>query len=179
MSDYSAIFQLVSNLMRKEHVFCILIGGFAVNFYKVSRNTADVDFLITKEDFYKILEFLVKNGFEQLSSHENFAHFKNTGIGLTGIDFMFVDKETFIKIEREGQKLKIGKNEFIVPSLSHLIALKLHSMKSNFKDRFGKDFPDIIALIRTNHLNVNDDQFKQLCLKFGSQEIYQKIMEAM
>jgi len=31
-----------------------LIGGFAVNYYKVARYTADVDFLIAEEDFEKV-----------------------------------------------------------------------------------------------------------------------------
>ena len=165
--------------MRTHKASCILIGGFAVNFYKVSRATADVDFLITKEDFDRICGVLLDEGFKQLSHQENFAHFQSSGLGLIGVDFMFVDPETFSKIEEGGQRFKIGKNEFIVPSLSHLIALKLHSMKFNFKDRLAKDFPDIIGLVRTNRVNVHDKQFKELCLKYGSQEIYERIMEVL
>lgn len=179
MSDYSTIFQLISKLMRTQGASCILIGGFAVNFYKVSRATADVDFLITKEDFDKICDVLFNEGFKQLSKQENFAHFQSSGLDSIGVDFMFVDPETFTKIEEEGQRFKIGKNEFIVPALNHLIALKLHSMKFNFKDRLAKDFPDIIGLIRTNNVNVQDDDFKELCLKYGSQEIYDRIMEVL
>ncbi len=179
MSDYSTVFQLVSNLMRKQDASCILIGGFAINFYKVSRATADVDFLITKEDFEKILQDLFDKGFKQLSRQENFVHLQSSGLGSIGVDFMFVDHETFAKIAEEGQKLKIGKNEFIVPSLSHLIALKLHSMKFNFKDRLAKDFPDIIGLIRTNQINAQGKDFKELCLKYGSEEIYQRILEVL
>lgn len=179
MNDYSSVFQLVSNLMHKEKASCILIGGFAVNFYKVSRNTADVDFLITKEDFYKISGLLASEGFKPLSAHENFAHFQSPGSGLIGIDFMFVDQDTFVKIKQEGQRFKVGKNEFIVPSLNHLMALKLHSMKFNFKDRLVKDFPDIIGLIRTNRLNIHDNHLKELCLKYGSEEIYQRILEVL
>ena len=165
--------------MRTQNASCILIGGFAVNFYKVSRATADVDFLITKEDFDKICGVLLAEGFKQLSKQENFAHFQSSGLGLIGVDFMFVDRETFAKIEEEGQKLKIGKTEFMVPSLSRLIALKLHSMKFNFKDRLAKDFPDIIGLIRTNQVNVHDTNFKELCLKYGSPEIYERIEEVL
>jgi len=150
-----------------------------VNFYKVSRATADVDFLITKEDFNKISAALLSEGFEQISGHENFAHFQSSGLGLIGVDFMFVGHETFAKMKEEGQKFKVGKNEFVVPSLNHLIALKLHSMKFNFKDRLAKDFPDIIGLIRTNHLDVRDNRFKELCLKYGSEEIYQRILEVL
>ena len=40
-----------------------------------------------------------------------------------------------------------------------------------------KDFPDIINLIRMNEVNVRDEKFKELCLKFGDAQIYQKILE--
>ena len=179
MSDYSSIFQLISNLMNEEKTSCVLIGGFAVNFHKVSRATADVDFLITKEDFNKISGFLIKAGFKELSAHENFAHFESSRLGSVGVDFMFVDQEVFGKIKEDGQRFKIGKNAFVVPSLNHLIALKLHSMKFNLKDRLAKDFPDVIGLIRTNRLNIHEDSFKELCLKFGSEEIYQRILEVL
>jgi len=179
MSDYSSVFQLISNLMDKEKTSCVLIGGFAVNFHKVSRATADVDFLITQEDFNKISGSLIKEGFKELSMHENFAHFQSSGLGSVGVDFMFVDQEVFGKIKQDGQRFKVGKNEFVVPSLNHLIALKLHSMKFNLKDRLAKDFPDVIGLVRTNHLDVHENSFKELCLKFGSEDIYQRILEVM
>jgi hypothetical protein len=165
--------------MRKEKTSCILIGGFAVNFHKVSRTTADVDFLITKQDFDKISDDLNGAGYKELSRHENFAHFQSPRAGLVGVDFMFVDQATFEKIRQEGQKIRVGKNEFVVPSLLHLIALKLHSMKFNLKDRLAKDFPDVIGLIRTNNINIYDKHFKESCLKYGSEEIYQRILEVL
>jgi hypothetical protein len=66
----------------------------------------------------------------------------------------------------------------MVPSLSHLIALKLHSIKYNPKLRLTRDLPDIINLIRINELNHKNPDFKELCLKFGTEEIYNKILEA-
>jgi hypothetical protein len=48
------VFHLMSDLTEKEGVSCILIGGFAVNYYKVTRQTAAVDFLIAKDDFKNI-----------------------------------------------------------------------------------------------------------------------------
>lgn len=41
------IFHLISEIFKKNNVNSVLIGGFAVNYYKVTRQTADIDFLIT------------------------------------------------------------------------------------------------------------------------------------
>ncbi len=58
--DNNSVFHLMADLTQQEGVPCVMIGGFAINHYKVSRQTADVDFLITKEDFLKITDLLVK-----------------------------------------------------------------------------------------------------------------------
>lgn len=178
MNDRS-IFHLISNFTKEEGVPCILIGGFAVNYYKVMRQTADIDLLMAKEDFEKILIFLQRAGYKKDFVQDHFAQLKSTRLSLMDVDLMFVDRETLNKILKESQKIKIAKQELLVPSLFHLIALKLHSIKHNPKIRLTKDLPDIINLIRINELDVQDEKFKELCLKYGDSEIYQKIREVL
>lgn len=36
---------------------------------------------------------------------------------------------------------------------------------------------DIIELIKVNKVDVKNAEFKELCLKYGSEEFYQKILE--
>lgn len=175
---YSSVFHLAADLIRKHNVVCVLIGGFAINFYKIQRNTQDTDFLITKEDFSKVRIFLEQEGYQMVSNHENFAQFEDKEHRLMDIDFMFVDSQTINKIFNAGQKMKIVGQEFTVPSLEHLIALKMHAIKYNQKIRLFKDLPDIIGLIKANQLNVKEDKFKQLCLKHGNEQIYKHILEA-
>ena len=174
-----SVFHLISELTQKKDVSCVLIGGFAINHYNVSRQTADVDFLITKEDFDKISPLLEKAGYKQSLSQDTFAQFKSNRLPLMDIDFMFVDTETLKKISTEAQQLTIAGQKFKVPSLNHLIALKLHSIKHNPKLRLTTDFPDIINLIRINKVNVKEAHFKELCLKFGTEEIYNRILEIL
>lgn len=176
--DQDSIFHLISKLIKQEKISCVLIGGFAVNYYHVTRQTADVDFLITKEGFEKISGVLEREGYKRGLSQENFAQFESSRSSLLNIDFMFVDKETLEKIMKEAEKIKIAGQIFMVPSLFHLIALKLHSIKHNARLRLTKDLPDIINLIRINKVNVKDKKFKELCLKYGTQEIYDRILEA-
>lgn len=178
MSDFSSVFHLVSEICQKEKISCVLIGGYAVNYYKVSRQTGDVDFMITKEGFERISSALKDEDYRQECLHDNFAQFKSTKLPLMDVDFMFVDQNTFDKILKEAVSCKIGKWQFVLPSLDHLIALKLHAVKSNYKLRWTKDLPDIINLVRINKVDVRCAKFKELCLKFGTVELYQKILEA-
>ncbi len=178
MNDRS-IFHLISDLTHKEGVSCVLIGGFAINYYRVTRQTADVDFLITKEDFDKIANLLEKAGYKKTLLQENFAQLQSSHLSLLDVDFMFVDQETLTKIKNEGKEITIARQKLIVPSLYHLIALKLHSIKFNPKIRLTKDFPDIVNLIRINQIDIKNKEFKELCLKYGTADLYQKILEAL
>ena len=170
-----SVFHLISDLTKEEGVSCVLIGGFAINHYRVTRQTADVDFLITKEDFDKILGLLEKAGYKKALLQENFAQLQSSHLSLMDVDFMFVDQETLQKIMKEGQEFKIVGQTFTVPSLYHLIALKLHSIKHNPKLRLMKDLPDIINLIRINEIDIKDVKFKKLCLKYGTIDCLQCI----
>ena len=178
MNDRS-VFHLISDITHEEGVSCVLIGGFAINHYRVTRQTADVDFLITKEDFDKIVVLLEKAGYKKTSLQENFVQLESSRLALLNVDFMFVDQATLSKIKEEGNRFKIVGQTFTVPSLYHLIALKLHSIKHNSRVRLTKDMPDIINLIRVNEINVKDKRFRELCLKYGTSGLYDKISEAV
>ena len=172
---YPSVFHLISTEFQKAKIPCILIGGFAVNYYKVGRQTGDVDFLIRDEDFKKASELLVKAGYKITASEKMFARFGNNQSGLMDIDLMFVDPETLEGIAKEGEQTKIAGHQFTVPSLNHLIALKLHSIKFNPNREF-KDLLDIVDLIKMNKLNIKSNMFKSLCLKYGPEAIYEKIL---
>ena len=81
---YPTVFHLISTVVDKADVHCVLIGGFAVNYYKVTRQTADVDFLITENDFKKILEAIYSHlNYTQLNIILNFVRIKTYQILLT------------------------------------------------------------------------------------------------
>ena len=178
MNDQS-VFHLISEVTHQEGVSCVLIGGFAVNHYKVARQTVDIDFLIVKEDFERISDALKKAGYQQFSTQENFVQLESAKLSLRNIDFMFVDRSTLDKIMEESESITISGQKFIVPSLNHLIALKLHSIKNNEKLRLLKDLPDIVSLIRKNDVDVESKEFKELCLKYGTENLYQRILEVI
>ena len=174
---YPTTFHLISDIFAKKKAIGILIGGFAVNYYKLTRQTADIDFLITQDDFERIAALLEQNGFKKDYAQEVFVRFKGEKPNFMDIDFMFVDKETLDKIIKEGNEANIAGVKFIIPSLAHLIALKLHSIKHNPKIREYKDLLDIIELIRINKVNVENAEFRSLCLKYGTEALYHRIVE--
>lgn len=176
---YPTIFHLIADLTEKSKIACVVIGGFAVNYYKVGRQTVDVDMLITREDFEKIIIVLHRAGYQKNYIQETFAKFTGKKTNLMDVDFMFVNKETLERIIADGKKISIAGQKMMVPSLNNLIALKLHSLKYNYKIREIKDLPDIVNLIRVNNVPYKSKEFKELCLKYGPAEIYERILKAL
>lgn len=174
--NFERVFHLISDVSHELNITCILVGGFAVNYYKVTRQTADVDFIITREDFDKMYPVLKKAGYKYNEMQNVFARLRSDTRYLIDLDFMFVDKETLDKILHDGKKITIIGKQFIVPSLNTLIALKLHSIKHNPKIRENKDLPDIVNLIRINKIKYKNLKFKNLCLKYGTKKLYNKII---
>lgn len=177
---YQYVFQLFSDISKKKNIVFVLIGGFAVNYYKYARQTLDVDFIIKKDDFDKILVLLEDAGYKIDYSQEVFSRLTSPDKPLMmDIDFMFVDEETISKIIKDGKKTNIAGCDFLVPSLEHLIALKLHAIKYNPGIRLAKDIADIINLARINNFDLKSDKFHALCLKYASEGIYQRIMDGI
>lgn len=175
---YPSVFHLLLDIFKKAKINCILIGGFAVNYYKVTRQTVDIDFLCTKEDFTKIKDALEEEGYKEIRSEDNFVQLESIKPTLMDIDFMFVDQNTFDKINGSGNKINIAGLAFKIPSLLHLIALKLHSIKNNPK-REITDFPDIVRLISYNNIDVYNSDFRALCLRFGTDDLYERIKKSI
>ena len=96
---------------------------------------------------------------------------------LIDIDFMIVDDLTREKIIKDGKTIEVVGEKLIIPSLNHLIALKLHAIKNNQKNRIWKDLPDIIRLIQMNNIDCKNEAFKEICLKYGNHEIYKIILK--
>ncbi len=154
----------------------MVIGGIAVNFHKYARQTTDVDFMLCKEDFSRAKQSLEKRGYSLWHEQDTFAQFRTNDKSLADVDLMFVDKATLDEILKDAQELNVRGKIYWVPSLKNLMALKLHSSKGS-KFRELKDLLDIVLLVKANNVDVNSQEFRALCVKYGNDELYKKIVE--
>ena len=58
-----------------------------------------------------------------------------------------------------------------------LIALKLHAIRQSPMTREWRDLDDIARLISVNNIDVGTEEFKELCLQYGTPDIYKKISD--
>ncbi len=71
-----------------------------------------------------------------------------------------------------GREQSFGQVVAKVPSLEHLLALKLHALRLKIPHRFSKDADDVEMLIRRNQVDLEDPVIKDLFLKHGTEELY-------
>jgi hypothetical protein len=173
--DSLDLLQSFAQMVETRGVGCLLIGGWALNFHGVARHTIDIDFMIIDTVYAQISEIMAELGFHPVVKTDLVVRFQHrTAFPLFG--FLFVEKRTFMKLMGNALKIKIAEADFSIPSLENLLAMKIHSLKNNYSNRHIKDFPDIINLIMANSVNL--DTIKELCDRFGSQDLYEEIRKA-
>lgn len=168
------IFKILASFFRAEGVRALLIGGYAVNSYKVTRHTADIDFMVTQSDLDKTEAFLSREGYGRKNSHSVFVQL--AAEGRRDIDFMISDDETFERMWSRSRDTTIAGEKFRVPHIHHLIALKLHSIKYN-PHRELLDYPDIVHLVQANGIDVESPEIKSIFSKHAPSGLYEKLLE--
>jgi hypothetical protein len=142
----------------------LVIGGYAVAAHGHTRATFDVDFLALKEDRNAWTSKLTAAGLEKVSETNAFAQFSQKAGD--GLDLMFVDAQTFEQMWGVAQAREFNCRVARMPSLDHLLALKLHALKQKSPHRTSKDAEDVELLVRRNRLDISLPQYEQLFLKY-------------
>lgn len=158
----------------------IVIGGHAVNAYGERRQTGDLDILVREGNRHLWENFLKSMEYTLFHRHRAFLQYKPPDVEVWPIDIMLVDDRTFEGLFAESQEVNFGGTHNVrIPSIEHLIALKLNVLKQVGKARELKDLADIVALVKIGRLDVKDDKFRLLCEKYGTIQIYEKIVDAI
>ena len=155
----------------------LVIGGLAVIAHGYPRDTVDLDYLVRHSDRDAWRQALAAYGYETVHKHENFIQFASKQ-GLIDLDLMFVNERTFDTMFGASEIKNIGPAAARFPSLEHLMALKLHVVKQNLPQRVLGDLDDIVNLVLANRVNLREEKWRQLFVKYGTLEVYEKIVHA-
>ncbi len=175
--NHPTVFDLIATEFKKAGIDCVLIGDFAVNAHHYSRSTQDIDFMIDQKDAPKTAQILKNNGFSLFHDHSNFMRWQGSKEYPWVVDLVFTDRATMDKLMAEGLEKEVAGCRMRVPSLEHLLAMKLHALKQEPERRETKDWLDIVQLIEVNKVNVKSDNFRKLCLKVGTPALYKRILQ--
>jgi len=174
--DQKNPFQIVSDACQQTGVAVLLVGGHALGAYGHQRLTQDVDFLIDERDLQKLKTALLEKEYPEALQSPVVSRLGNPDKGDVLIDLMPIDSETFRKMRAEAKEEIYFDRKFLVPKLEHLIAMKLHALRQQFEKRKTKDLPDVAELVKRNKIDPQSSEFRTLCLKFGSEKLYEELL---
>jgi hypothetical protein len=175
MSVLDEILDIAATALPAAGVRCLLVGGFAVNYYGYTRNTLDVDFMIVSDHVDNVRRVMREAGFTNVSVSDTVVFFSKPNDPWR-VDFLRVDAETMQALQAKAVSITLHGHPFNVPALLDLIAMKIFSISQSPARRIDKDLPDIAYLAVLNNLDPERD-LQQLCRRFGSEDIYRQIKD--
>lgn len=171
------IFEILVQEANKRGLNYLVIGGHAVITHGFARNTFDLDLIVHRIDREKWTDLWIKYGYLIKNETPTFLQLVSIDKQFPDVDLMFVTEDTYAKMEVESKPAPPWGMGSKVVSLAHLLALKCHALKHGHEDRFAKDEGDVIQLFKINHLDPQENQWRELILKHGSPELYEKICQ--
>lgn len=172
----TSIFQTATRAAQAEGREFLLIGGHAVNARGYERTTLDFDFMIPAADLPAWKKILADLGYEPIHETKAFAQFEPVGGGGFRIDLMLVDDPTFAKLMAGSEVRSYGGCEIRVAGVLHLIALKLHATRTWDRAVQGKDYYDILNLIRVNRLDIGSPEFQTILNRYATPSIRERLL---
>jgi len=154
----------------------VVVGGHAVNVYGLSRQTGDLDLLVASADggiWKGIMENL---DYSLYHEHPSFLQYKPPSIYEWPVDLILVNDKTFKALRDDAYLSEALGVPCRIASIRHLVAMKLHAMMANPKERELKDMADIEGLIRKSDIDLRSKEFENLCRRFANDEVYRKFL---
>jgi len=156
----------------------VLVGGNAINLHAYFRTTFDVDLLISESNAERWISFFQNQGYEIFHRTPNFIRLRFAGdaTGALPVDLMLSDDDTFRRIQREARRCEVGNGISLpIPSVLHLIAMKLHALRSPQRVEHGVDMQDVKHLIKTAKIDTSSNEFIEVAKRYGTEAIRTRI----
>jgi len=154
--DFTAVFQFLLDIFKREKIEFALIGGFALQAVGVTRTTQDIDLIILAKDAARIKDIMVQAGYELLHESEDVLNFLSKSNELGKVDFLLAHRKYALAMLKRAKEKEMlgGKFKIKVLELEDLIGLKVQS-SSNNPDRLHQDMADIEMMIKNNYPKIN------------------------
>jgi hypothetical protein len=166
----------IAGMALQSHLEFIVCGGFAVNAYQVIRKTGDIDLVIRDSEAESWKERLLSLGYSVFHDAGAFLQLRPGSPSSWPVDLIVVDDATFAAMKEAGVRFKFGDTECLIPSVEHLIAMKLHAIRSGGESRLRQDALDILDLAERARIDLEGDAFRQLCERYADLKIRDRIL---
>lgn len=163
-----------------EGLEAVLVGGNAVNLHSYFRTTFDVDLLVRETDSEGWLSYFQRHGYGPVHRTSNFIRlrFMADPAKALPVDLMLADWQTFASIQRDSHRCDLGNGlSLAIPSPLHLIAMKLHALRSPARVENGIDLQDVKYLIKAAKIDTSGKEFTDIAERYATDAIRRILRE--
>ena len=96
------------------------------------------------------------------------------------MDLMLADAQTFSTIQRESRRCDIGNGlSLVIPSPLHLIAMKLHALRSPQRFESGVDLQDVKHLIKAAKIDISNREFIEIAERYATDTVRTRLLREL
>jgi predicted nucleotidyltransferase len=154
----------------------LLIGGHAVIAYGYARQTVDLDLMVRVNERRQWDELITASGYRLHQVTRAFHMYNPIDRSLPPLDLMMVDAGTFEKLSRGATDQRVQGSTVRVPALAHLIALKLHALRSGAEHRYEKDMGDVVILVQVNQVDLASPEYVGILDRYATAAIRTELL---
>src|SRR3990167_3038166 len=162
------IIRHLNSAAEKHGLNYLVIGGHAVTAHGYQRTTSDLDIAVCFDDLNIWMKIFEGWRYKAYRETEAFVQFSPPAITSWPVDAMIVDRDTFCKLLNASKEVDFGEGIARIPSVDHLIIMKLHALKHGLKHRELKDLMDLIQLFDSSSFELDSEEFRQVCEKYAN-----------
>jgi len=179
MISVVSVFAQLNHAAAAQGLTFLVIGGHAVIEHGFQRGTQDVDILVCKNDRTRWLRLAEGLGYGVFHDGGSFVQFEASDASQWNLDVMFVAAETFERIRAAAQPAELEGVSVSLPSLEHLLSLKVHALKHGHGLRVLKDMTDVAELLLVNRVDPRAPWVRALFERYGDLETYERIVQLL
>src|SRR5439155_23502748 len=95
------------------------------------------------------------------------------------VDLMLADAQTFSTIQRGSRRYDIGNGlSLAIPPL-HLIAMKLHALRSPQRFETGVDLQDVKHLIKAAKIDISNREFIEIAERYATDTVRTRLLREL
>jgi hypothetical protein len=155
----------------------LVAGGHAVIAHGFPRSTFDLDLIIRRDQKDLWQQLLGELGYVLHHEGSAFIQFNASDSSAFPVDLLLVGESTFEKLWTDAVTGSAWPGVKII-SLLNLLALKCHAVKHGHPGRIVKDADDVIRLVQNNSLDIESEELRELFLRHGTRDFYERIRRA-
>lgn len=174
--DFDRVLGALLDGFERDKTRYALIGGCAMGALGAPRATADLDFLLHKDDMPAVHDLLLSLGYKRILHTENVSQYEGAHGPLGCLDFLHAFRKLGLEmLERALEKpLSAGKRRVRVVTPEDLIGLKIQGLSGD-PQRRARDSADIEALAQACKNNLDWTRVKEYYVLFGLERDYEAL----